>query len=899
MRKRILRPRTVVVTLSILISLIGGYAWLVRAAFTSAITVNVVYPPTSTGGSTVGGTGVQQVFRTGGPPSTAPFAGLDPGNPNPALRCPAGSTLTFLSSPGIMGPIGPNDFVYALQVSYDPGSTVRLDFVSNGTCAGRKITSVGYCVVPALENQNVAGGQFTPTQVILLSTGVDFVFDDIAGGVNHTVPPGRDTAVLFFTSPDPPSLQPASIQSSGVASNGTPPGSPPGVTTPPIYGPCPASLTIDKKIGCSPNGPFTDGPLTALAGSQVYYQITVKNTGKVPLTNLMVSDPQLGGDLTSQFNFPDVEVASGTLMPGLAPMGTPPPPGSSDDPTMRMIVVPFTAPSGPPLPGTPVTVVNTATAKGDYLIPKQDGTLNPGSVPSGPVQSVAVGPVTDSVTLNVVAPAILCDKKVNGVSLLTLPQNTAFPLVLNYTLKATNTGTTDLAVVIDDPKIKALKTAPPAGVTINMAIQGGAGFAAGSLAGGTNLQATFPVVPPSGMAQVNIAVTLANKAAFSALTDPGNPVTASNIMTAVGTVTNFTGCPPNANATTVDCFSDAAVVFQDCSISLTKAVACDTGTGINPPPPAGSFGSSVTALVNAGVVFRYVVTNTGTDTLNNVTITDNKITSPSFNVGTLTAGQSATIFVASTAPGTAGSVINTANVTANSQFAGCNVSAGPATATVNTVAPNIACSKQVNGGSSFTIPVDAVYPVALNYTLKATNTGTTSLSIVIDDPKLKALKTAPPAGVTINMAIQGGAGFAAGTLAGGTNLQATFATVPPAGMAQVNVTLTLASAAAFAAIADSGNALQSTNTMTAVGTVTSFTGCTTNATTVNCSSSAVVNLTPPEINQSCVIRECVGAACRGNDPGALPDPNAIVSDDKEGSVLFYNFYSSNIANPAA
>src|SRR5581483_6346780 len=690
MRKRILHPCAIVVTLSILISLIGGYAWLVRAAFTSAITVNVVYPPSGSGGNTVGGTSVQQVFRTGGPPSTAPFAGLDPGNPNPANRCPAGSTLTFLSSAGIMGPIGPNDFVYALQVSYDAGSTVRLDFVSNGTCPGRKITSIGYCVVPSLENQNVAGGQFTPTQVILLSTGVDFVFDDLSGsgGANHTIPPGRNTAVLFFTSPDPPSIQATSIQSSGVASNGTRPGSPPGVILPPIYGPCPASIDIDKKIGCSPNGPFTDGPLTALAGAQLYYQITVKNTGKVPLASLMVSDPQLGGDLTSQFNFPDIEVASGTTMKGLAPMGTPPDPITMVDPTMRIIVVPFTAPSGPPLPGTQVTVVNTATAKGEYFIPKQDGTLNSGSDPAGPAQSVTIGPDQDSVTLNVVAPAILCDKKVNGVSLLTLPQNAVFPLTLNYTLKATNTGTTDLAVSIDDPKIKALKTTPPAGVTISMTIQGGGGFSAGSLTGGTNLPASFATVAPGSMAQVNISVMLASKTAFAALADPGNPITASNIMTAAGTVTNFTGCTTNG-VTAVDCFSDAAVIFPDCSITLTKAVACYTGTGINPPPSAGSFSSTLTSLVNAGLVFRYSVTNTGLDTLDNVTITDNKITSPSFAVGTLTAGETRTIYVAATAAATPGSVTNTANVTASCHFAGGTATAGPVTATVNTVAPNI------------------------------------------------------------------------------------------------------------------------------------------------------------------------------------------------------------------
>src|SRR5581483_4935156 len=405
--------------------------------------------------------------------------------------------------------------------------------------------------------------------------------------------------------------------------------------------------------------------------------------------------------------------------------------------------------------------------------------------------TATAGPVT--ATVNTVAPNIACDKKVSvpalslgPASTITLPTNPAFPLTLNYTLKATNTGTTDLAVVIDDLKLKALKSAPPAGVTVSVTIQSGAGFATGTLAGGANLPATFATAPPNGMAQVNVAVTLASESAFTALADASNTITATNTMTASGTVANFTGC--TTNATVVSCSSNASVVFPLCRITLAKAVACDTGTGINPPPPGGSFGPSVTALISAGVVFRYVVTNTGLDVLDNVTITDNKITSPLFSAGTLTPGQSKTIYVPGTAPGTVGSVINTANVTASCHFAGGTTSAGPVTATVNAVAPAITCDKRVNGVDPFTIQDNAVYPVALNYTLKMTNTGTTDLSVVIDDPKLKALKTSPPAGVTISLAIQGGAGFSSGSLTGGTNLPASFATVPPGSMAQVNVT---------------------------------------------------------------------------------------------------------------
>src|SRR5438876_6843630 len=142
------------------------------------------------------------------------------------------------------------------------------------------------------------------------------------------------------------------------------------------------------------------------------------------------------------------------------------------------------------------------------------------------------------------------------------------------------------------------------------------------------------------MAQVNVAVTLASENAFAALADVSNTITATNQMTATGTVTNFTGCLTNAS--TVSCSSNAAVIFPLCRISLTKAVACDTGTGINPPPPDASFSPTLTSLINAGVVFRYVVTNTGLDVLDSVTITDNKLSSPAFSAGTLITGQSKT-----------------------------------------------------------------------------------------------------------------------------------------------------------------------------------------------------------------------------------------------------------------
>jgi LPXTG-site transpeptidase (sortase) family protein len=54
-----------------------------------------------------------------------------------------------------------------------------------------------------------------------------------------------------------------------------------------------AALEIVKEVGTSPAGPWIDTSITVDVGDDVYYRITVENTGNVTLTGILVSDPDV------------------------------------------------------------------------------------------------------------------------------------------------------------------------------------------------------------------------------------------------------------------------------------------------------------------------------------------------------------------------------------------------------------------------------------------------------------------------------------------------------------------------------------------------------------------------------------------------------------------------------
>jgi hypothetical protein len=853
-----------------------GITWLARAAFTTPLNAFAVWPrktisDPNVGNLTIRGKAEEQVFRTGGPLGSGTFANLDPKNG----VCPPGQVLTFLK--GNSGAIGANDFVYALKVhntAVAPAvlladGPVNITQLSSSYClAGAGLiptSSIGYCSTAG----QIPG---TPTSFNESPGGLDFFWGNTGPGQDHSILPGQQSVVLFYTSPIPPARASATISGFGVTQqavqgSGPPPSDdpdPPGnMNNFPIYGPCRTEIQIDKQIACTANGftipSFGPGPgksAQALENGDVYYQIIVYNSGGVRLDNVMISDPKLksGGNLTPDFL--GVEIRTGNPAAGpTTGTGTPFAGTLLSNQSVTKVFGPFKATKGAPVPGTSVAAgVNTATATADYVIPNVDGT------PSS--QSVQLTK-TDQATLTVLAPAIVCQKLVNGVSSFTIPDNAVYPFVLTYTLKGTNTGETNLNITLNDPKLQGLIAAPPAGVSF----------------GGDTIPKVCNNVAPGGMCQATVTLTLANAGAFAGIANAGTPGTSTNTMTASGIVVGLgsTICATGANGTVTSSPCQATVTqVPPCSIDLKKEVACGTAQA------PGVFGPTVTALKNASVVYRYMVTNTGQDTLNNVVISDNKLTDPQFNVGTLTAGQTRTILVQTTAA-TVGQTINIATAQGNCASASRTVTSPQRTATLNVVDPTISCDKTVNGVQSL---LDYVPGTQLTYKLTATNTsvapGATNLDLMIDDPIIRNLPGVACKRDDTNAAIV---------------LPFTFTNVPPGASRSITCTVTFPDEASFKAASGGSNTL--TNTMTVTASLTDQTICTAGVQfqlTRNCQAS--VRLTPPPPPDTfCIVIPCEGAGCVPRDPGQLPPAESPVSDQKAGSVLIYNLYASSTINP--
>ena len=367
---------------SLLLPLVG-LAYLAYADLTQPLHASVTYPlAVGISGARVSGSAEQEVFRLGKSAPDGSFSGLNPKTGTPAS---SGGPVHFFY--GDQSTINAQDFIYLVRVTGGSDSTSDIGTLRIGICKQTTITSLGY----------FAGtNPFTPsssTQTAGTSNAeVSFDFDP-------PIPHTGQSAILFFTSPDPPGLHSTYIGGGGTAS----------LATGAAYGPCPASVSLDQKIGLSSSGPFTDGPLSAVEGTPIYYQITIKNTGQTPLTNVTVSDPQLknSGDLTSDFfNAPSGQLAAGA--------------------TMTKVFGPFPATSAnPATPSVSVNGASLASVNAEYQMPNQDGAASGYTVAASS---------SDTVLLNVTEEA---DLSVNNFA---SPNPVLVGHNLTYTLTVTNHG---------------------------------------------------------------------------------------------------------------------------------------------------------------------------------------------------------------------------------------------------------------------------------------------------------------------------------------------------------------------------------------------------------------------------------------------------------------------------
>ncbi len=771
----------------VLILLVAEFFTTSKAAFTTPLTINFTYPlaihPTFSS-IKIAGSGIQQVYRLGSVAPTGIFVGLDP----KAGTSPAGTMLTFTYQNAAS--VGANDFVYAIRIKNEATSTGQLQTALIGTC--RTITSIGYAKDPSSVLANPS--------VVNLSIGNNI-------GAGFDVSPGQETAIIFYTTPDPPVLADTTITGGQ------------GLLTIPsaifqqIYGACPADLVTDIKAGCTAAS-VSDNPVTAIAGSTVFYEVVIRNNGLLTLNNLIVTDTSTSANLNSQFMIGS-SAFTGILFPGQS---------------AKAVFSETVSISG----SKNISVV------GEYLIPNQNGTPSGQTFPLPGSNSI----LSDNVSFTVVAPPSLTS------SFTISPTNfTALPQTLTYTLKASNTGASALTTTFDvDAKLKALIASPPAGLLVSPAL-------------------SFPTVaqtiPAGGMTTQTFMITANTLSAWQALADASDPKKSSSKMTVNAAIAGA-GAAACGAAPIMQMVTATTNFAPPCQLEILKTVACDLGTGT---PPDANFSATATVVKGGNVYYRYKVTNSSLlDTITNITVSDPSAGLPVI-IGSLTPGAMRTVDILAVVPTTipanltisVNGVCDQGNVS-NTTTSGLTIIDPPTLQSTYTITP-----------ANFT-----TLPQTLTYTLKATNTSTSSLSTTFDlDAKLKALIAVPPAGLVVSPAI---------------SFPTAPQTIAAGGLATQIFTITANTLPAWQALADISDPKKSSSTLTVKASITGAGSTICGVMPITQTVQASTTFTPP-----CNLEILKTVAC---DLGAGTPPNGNFSAT---AVVIKNanvYYRYKVTNPS-
>ncbi len=501
-------------------------------------------------------------------------------------------------------------------------------------------------------------------------------------------------------------------------------------------------IKLVKQVGLTndPEGAWFDY-LPVVAGTDVYYKLTVENIGETALADLGVTDP--------------------TVTLTCDPWPNPLPVADVGDPAPHVttcIVGPFAATAG--------VVNNTATASAD------------------------AGAVTDSDSATYATVALTLDKVASPLTY------TAAGQVISYTFTVTNTGNAILAspVTINDPLVSGASC--PSLTTIGnndnffdptesivctgtYTIQP-ADVVAGSVMNTATASVGGFTTPSDSATVILLAPALSTSKVLTSNADGdgSTTVTEGDVLTYTVTVTNSGNVPltgvvvtdnkitPTGGTTpcaTVAIAGTCTLIgtYTVTAADVTAGSISNTGTGdSNETPPdddvlvtpvagtpalttvktltANADGDSSTTVTEGDVLtYTVTVTNSGNVPLTNVVVTDNKITptggtTPCANVaiaGTCTLIGTYTVTAADV---TAGSISNTGTGDSNEtppddDVLVTPVAGTPALTTVKTLTAN------ADGDGSTTVTEGDV----LTYTVTVTNTGNVPLTgVVVTDNKI-------------------------------------------------------------------------------------------------------------------------------------------------------------------
>jgi uncharacterized repeat protein (TIGR01451 family) len=531
-------------------------------------------------------------------------------------------------------------------------------------------------------------------------------------------------------------------------------------TSTPVQTPAPA-LSIDKTAGAPVdvnNSGITD------AGDTIQYTFTVANTGNVPVRNIAIVDPLVGGVTCAATDLAvggttncaanavyvvtaadeiDGSVDNSAAATGIDPDGGPV--ASVPDTTTTEVTLPNPVLVIEKTAGAPVDVNSSGITDAGDTIQYTFRVTNGGNVPLGSIAVVDPLAGTVSCAATVLAPAAFTDCAANAVYTITASDEAAN--VVTNTARATGTDP-DAGVVESDPDSTNTPVTEQAPV---LTLDKSAGNPVdannnGTVDAGDTIEYTFVVTNDGNVPVREIE-----------LDDPiAGSVTCEEVQLGVGESTN--------------CAADELYVITQANVDAGEVVNVATAAGIDPDnePTVSNEDSTTTTIARAAelqieknadlvdgdgdnladvgeaIDYSFTVTNTGNVTVTGVRVDDPKAGAVTCTETVLAPGESTTCeafqqYVVTQADVDAGSVDNVATA-AGTPPTGMEpvVSVPDTTSTGAHVAQALKLEKDnvLRDGDG-----DGVADAGeiIGYTFKATNTGTVTLKdLRIDDPKLSA-----------------------------------------------------------------------------------------------------------------------------------------------------------------